>query len=128
MNGEQTRFKEGNKDSEKYTEERATEILLELIKRAKAGDYYSLQEIILENDDLIPQSTCYYLIEKFPDLEKYKKTLAAIVIARINKGAIIGDFNATAVIWRSKQLGEKDKQEVEQTIKVEQPLFGEENV
>ena len=118
MNGEQTRFKEGNTASLKYTKERAVEILTELIKRAKSNEWYSLQEIILENEDLIPYASFYYIIDKFPDLEIYKKQLHSIVIAKINKGAIKGDMNPTACIWRMKQLGEKDKQEIDRLLSI----------
>jgi len=37
------------------------------------------------------------------------------VIAIVNRKALEGDFNATAGIWRMKQLGERDKTEVHNT-------------
>jgi len=60
-------------------------------------------------------STFHYLIEKFPVLEIYKKDITDIVVSRINKNALKNEFNATASIWRMKQLGEKDKTETDIT-------------
>ena len=126
MNGEETRFKIGNKDSEKWTEEEANSVFKEILERAVDNEYYSIQETILESRDLIPYSTFFYLINKFPDLDNYKKELNAIVISRVNKGAITNELNSTACIWRMKQLGETDRTEVRQTVITEQPLFGDE--
>jgi hypothetical protein len=59
------------------------------------------------------------LIDKFPVFESIKKDIADIIIARINKNALKGDFNPAASIWRMKQLGEKDTQyqEVKSDVK-----------
>lgn len=48
-----------------------------------------------------------------PVFATLKNDIQNIIISRINKNALNNDFNATASIWRMKQLGEKDKQEIE---------------
>ena len=72
-------------------------------------------------------STFHYLIEKFPSLEKYKKDIQDVVISRINKGALRGDYVSTPAIWRQKQLGERDTQYQETKhsgeLKTEPPRF-----
>ena len=56
----------------------------------------------------IPHSTFYYLCKNNSDLDNIKDDINNAVICRINKGALKGDYNPTAGIWRMKQLGEKD--------------------
>ena len=64
-----------------------------------------------------------YWINKIPSLGKYKKDIQSAIISRINKKALQGEksggFNATASIWRMKQLGEIDQSNIDHTTKGE---------
>lgn len=112
MNGEATRFKKGNKAAEKWTEEEAKDSFnAMLLFAAKNESVVSVQQAYI--DFGMPSTTYYYLIDKFPVLASVKKGINDIIISRVNKGAINNEMNPTACIWRMKQLGERDKQEVE---------------
>ena len=65
----------------------------------------------------MPSRTFYYLADKHEVLQHIKKDINDVIIAKINRGALKGEFNATASIWRQKQLGEKDQQYTENTTK-----------
>jgi len=109
MNGEATRFKEGNKAHEKWTHEEALNIFNEMLTFAMDDELVvSVQQAYIEYG--IPSTTYYYLLDKFPELASIKKGINDIIIARVNKGAINNEMNPTASIWRMKQLGEKDTQ------------------
>lgn len=51
-----------------------------------------------------------YWVNKLAVFETFKKDIQDIITSRINKGALHGDYQPTASIWRMKQLGEKDQQ------------------
>ena len=109
----------GNDYNLKYTLEEAKQIMEKMIKYATdTDDCLCVQDAILYAD--IPRRSYYYINEKFEkDLHSYKRSLNDIVIARVNKGAIKSVYNSTACIWRMKQLGESDKQEIDHTSKGE---------
>jgi len=105
-----TSFKKGDKAAEKWTLSEAKMVFTELIDIVvKDEDFLSFQDVTLYNDK-IPYSTFYYLLNKFPILDSFKKQLNDIIISRVNKGALKGDYVSTPAIWRMKQLGEKDQQ------------------
>lgn len=109
MNGEATRFKIGNKAAEKWTEDEVEKKMFQMLENAKnRSDILCFQDAVL-SVDLYP-SSINYLINKFPVFNSIKEDIGSIIIARVNKGALQGDFNPTASIWRQKQLGEKDQQ------------------
>ena len=56
-----------------------------------------------------------YWSKKIPNIENIKNYIRDIINSRINKKALRGNFNPTASIWRMKQLGEKDTQEIKNT-------------
>lgn len=84
----------------------------EIVKNAKADE-----EILCFQDACLSigwrSSKVEYWAKKIPIFENLKKDVQDIIISRINKGALKSDYNATASIWRMKQLGEKDKIETE---------------
>jgi hypothetical protein len=86
-----------------------------MIKNAKKDD-----EILCFQDACISidwrSSKVEYWCNKIPVFKNLKKDVQDIIISRVNKKALKGDFNATASIWRMKQLGEKEK--VEQNINI----------
>ena len=112
MNGEETRFKPGNKAAEKYDAETARQLLEEAFLNAFKDDKILCVQDAFFSIDMRP-TTAHYLIKKFPELEDIKKDINDIIISRINKKALAGDYNATASIWRFKQLGEKDEKTVD---------------
>lgn len=84
----------------------------EIIKNAKQSE-----DILCFQDACLSigwrSSKVEYWTKKIPVFENLKKDIQDIIISRINKNALNNKFNATASIWRMKQLGEKDKQEIE---------------
>ncbi len=117
MSSKDTQAKPGNTLAEIYSEQEAVELFETLILEAIDNDYYSIQEVLIENRDLIAYSTFYHLIKRFPVLEPKKKELDAVIMARCNRGAMVKDLSTPMAIWRLKQLGEVDKIEQEITQK-----------
>jgi len=110
MNGEATRFKEGNKAGEKWSYDDAEKVFNEMLQFAIDNKkVVSVQQAYIEYG--MPSTTYYYLEQKFPALAYIKKGINDIIISRINTKALEGDYNATASIWRFKQLGETDRVE-----------------
>lgn len=109
-----TRFKIGNKDAEKWTEEEVLDKLEEMYDNSSNDD-----NILCFKDACISvgyrDSHIDYFFKKFPVFEFYKKDIQSVIVSRINRNALRNKFNATAAIWRMKQLGEKDTAEVKQT-------------
>ena len=100
----------GNKYGQKYSEEDAMVLFIKAAEYAKADDNcLSVQDAVIHID--IPHSTFYDLALRHKALDNIKKEINNLVIARINRGALLNKMNATAAIWRSKQLGEVDKTE-----------------
>ncbi len=100
----------GNRYTQKYTEDQAIELFVKAAEYAiNDKECLSVQDAVIHID--IPHSTFYDLAEKHKVLDNIKKEINNAVIARINKGALLNKMNATAAIWRSKQLGEADKTE-----------------
>ena len=114
----------GNKLAEKYTLDDVLPVFEEIIEEAKKGKYLSIQEAVM----LCPYSRqgFYYLCDKFAVLDTLKKELNDIIIAVVNRRGLEGEYNATSAIWRMKQLGERDKTEVQQTVQNLTPLTPEE--
>ena len=108
------KFAIGNKEAEKWTEEDAIEIFNKVRDSAKKTDINSVQAAIL--DVGLYSSGFYYLLEKFPVLESIKKDIHDIIVSGVNQSALDGTFSAAPSIWRMKQCGEVDKQEVKSDI------------
>lgn len=104
----------GNDYNEIYTLDKELPIFKKIIEDAKSGKYLSIQEAVMRSP--YPRSVFYYLCDKFKDLDNIKKELNDIIIAIINRRGLEGEYNATSSIWRMKQLGERDKQEITQTV------------
>ena len=60
-----------------------------------------------------------YWVNKLHVFETSTKDIQNTITSRINKGALTGEFNPTASIWRMKQLGERDSQNIDYTSKGE---------
>jgi len=111
-----------NKYNEIYTLEKELPIFKELVDRAKGGEFLSIQEAVMNSP--YERGIFYYLCDRFEDLDNIKKELNDIIIAIVNRKAIKGEYNATASIWRMKQLGERDEkyQQQEVTVSENKPI------
>ena len=102
-----TSFKEGNKAASK-----SPKVVLrkfrEMLSNAENDD-----NILSFQDACISikwrSSKVAYWTKKIPVFETLKKDIQDIIVSRINKKALNNKFNATASIWRMKQLGEIDE-------------------
>ena len=65
-----------------------------------------------------------YWCKKIPIFESIKKEAFAIIVSRVNSKALHGKFNPASSIWRMKQLGEIDKQELDNNIKLPTSIKG----
>jgi hypothetical protein len=102
----------GNRYAEKHSIEEWEEIFEGIYKRAIKGKYLSLQQAFIESD--VRPSTERWLCSKYEVLATIKKDIAAAIANQINKKGLNGNFNPAMSIWRLKQLGEQDKQVIEQ--------------
>jgi hypothetical protein len=105
-------FEIGNKASETWTED-YTIMFFKNIRDHAIDDetVLSLQDAFFSCH--ITPSMAYYLISKFPAIDSLKKDIGDVIVARINKKALNNKFNATASIWRFKQLGERDERTID---------------
>ncbi len=110
----------GSKLHKIYDLEELVEIFEDLAQKCIDGEYLSIQECQMNSG--IPVSTFYNVADKYPELEDSKRQMNDAIIANINRMALGNKYNATASIWRMKNLGEKDKQEIDITNK-EQAIF-----
>lgn len=98
----------GNKYAQEWTFENALPRFEDALKFAKENDdCLCLQDAILQTG--IPVSTFKYLVENQKVLASIKEEIHAVIISRINKGALRDTLTSTPAIWRMKQLGEKDQ-------------------
>jgi len=111
MNGEETRFKIGNKAAQKNPKIviRKFKEMLENARNDK--DILSFQDACASIK--WRDSKCNYWASRLPVFATLKKDVQDTIIRRINKSTLEGDYNATASIWRMKQLGEKDEKTVD---------------
>lgn len=117
---EKGRVKSGSKLNQKYTKSEVIGVFEKLADQCIAGEYFSIQECQMYSG--MRPRTFYEYAEKYPELEDIKQQMNDAIIANINRGALKGDFNPASAIWRMKNLGERDKSEVDVSVK-EQPLF-----
>lgn len=115
---------QNNTYAQKYSLDEALPLFLEMLEYSLSDECLCVQDAFLHIK--MPSSTFHYLIDKYKVLEDIKKDINANVISKVNKGALKGDFQPTASIWRMKQLGERDKTEVTQTNIDATPLTPEE--
>ncbi len=105
----------GNRYAEKHSIEEWEDLFNNVYKNACKGKYTSLQQAWIKND--IRPSTATWLVKKYEVLASIKKDISEAIIALINDRGLEGDYNATCVIWRSKQLGEEDVTKTDVTTK-----------
>lgn len=104
-------FEIGNKAALKWTEDDVRSIFEKMLHNTKHNDdILCIQDAIMSVD--LYRSSVDYLLDKFPVFGKIKEDINDAIISRINKGALTGQFNPTASIWRMKQSGERDTSEI----------------
>ena len=114
----------GNRYAQKHSLEEWEQKFEQVYEGAKEGKYLSLQQAWIEND--IRPSTAKWLIKNYQVLANIKKDINDSIISVINKGSLLEGMQATAAIWRMKQLGETDRTEVTNLNHEMQPLTSEE--
>lgn len=104
-------FEENNKAAEKWTLEASIEAFEKMLSNAKSD-----KDILCYNDACqsinMRYTTAEYLCIKHPVLDDFKKDIQMAIVSRINKGSLTGDYVPTPAIWRMKQLGETDQQQI----------------
>ena len=104
-------FEIGNKAALKWTEDEVRSIFEKMLHNTiHNDDILCMQDAIMSVD--LYRSSVDYLLDKFPVFGKIKEDVNDAIISRINKGALTGKFNPTASIWRMKQSGETDQQQI----------------
>lgn len=120
------RFIKGNDANRKYSKEMAVNEFLRLEMNMRGEEakqdppYLSMQEVIM--DSPFSSKVFYDLIKNFPECDEIHKDMINNLNAIIARKSLLGEYHATAAIWRHKQLHEVDRQVVEQEVK-EQPMF-----
>ena len=115
---EEYQFQEGNKEAEKWSDERMIEILEDCYQEV----YNNPNRLLSIADVLVyvratykmSSSSFFAKVKANKVLESIKSDINILLLSRINKGSIEGDYNATACIWRMKQLGERDPDKQDQ--------------
>jgi len=103
-----------NDYTRKYTDDDALEYFNKALTYSVEDDEcLCIQDAIFHCG--MPYSTFYDLASKSKVLETIKKDIAENVIRRVNKGGLKSKLNPAMSIWRLKQMGEKDKQEIDHT-------------
>jgi hypothetical protein len=111
----ETSFKPGNKEAEKWTKDIAESFLLQALELSKT-------EITLTNIantlDTYPD-VFEFIVNKFPDFRTIKSRIEKHIENNTYQKALHSEINATVAIFGLKNNhGWKDKTEVEQTTKV----------
>lgn len=115
------RYKKGiESPNKKHTLESALPVFENLLDKCIKGEYLSIQACQINSG--FGHSVFYDLIDQYPELEDIKKQMNDAIIMNVNEQALKFKFAPAVAIWRMKNLGEKDKQEVDMNVK-EQPLF-----
>lgn len=115
-------LKKGDKIAQEWNVENALPRFEDALKYAEENDAcLCLQDAIYISG--IPYSTFYYLADSQSILDNIKKGINSAIIRRINRLALEREkpVQASAAIWRMKQLGERDEQHINtnQTSKTE---------
>ena len=96
---------EGNRYGEKHSLKEWEDIFEGIYDKAVQGDYTSLQDAFMSND------------VRYKALASIKKDIGEAIIRSLNDKALFLDnrVSPAIAIWRMKQLGETEKQVIENT-------------
>ena len=106
---------EGNRYGEKHSIEEWENIFESIYDKAVEGQYTSLQDAFMSND--VRPSTERWLCSRYKALASIKKDIGEAIIRSLNDKALFLDnrVSPAIAIWRMKQLGETEKQVIENT-------------
>jgi len=102
----------GNRYAERHSVKEWIELFEKVYEKALTGKYLRLAEAYMDFD--IRPSTYKFLVNQHKELASIKEDTKEAIANKINKKGLNGDFNPAMSIWRLKQLGEQDKQVIEQ--------------
>lgn len=105
----------GNKYAQEWTLENALPRFEDTLKFALDDEKNCLcmQEAVMQSG--IPSRTFYQLSKDHKVLQDIRAEINDAIIIRVNRGAMKGDLKETSSIFRMKQLGERDKLEIDHT-------------
>jgi len=104
----------GNDYARKWTEDEAKVAFIDGVEYATNNEEcLCIQDVILYIE--MPSRTFYDLTKQFEVLQSIKEDMHTAIIARVNKGSMHGDYPPAPSIWRQKQLGESDQQNINVT-------------
>ena len=106
---------EGNRYAERNSIEEWNNIFEKIYDNAVKGEYNSLQDAFMSND--IRPSTMRFLCSRHKELSSLKKDIGEAIIRSLNDKALFIDnrVSPAIAIRRMKQLGETEKQVIENT-------------
>jgi len=114
-----------NKNAEKWTEEKAEELLIEAVELSETGEYDFIGEVAVKQKSYI--DVYDYLVEKFPQFKHYKTQLKRNCEAACFSNGKNNKIHAGMAIMNLKSNhGWTDRSEVNQTVTNIQPLSKEE--
>lgn len=106
-------FQKGHKINQEWTLENAGPRFQDALQYAEKNENcLCLQDAIYYS--AIPYTTFYYLADNHDMLNSLKSDIMNAIIRRINRLALTNRAAAAAAIWRMKQLGEIDMQNINQ--------------
>ena len=104
----------GNDYARKYTLEDATNLFIIGAEYASNNeDCLCIQDVFIHME--MPCSTFNLLVRQHDVLSSIKESMQASIISRVNKKALESGFAAAPAIWRLKQMGESDQQNINLT-------------
>ena len=106
-----TRFQIGNKAGEVWSREDVEKLMDDMRTNASNNDDILCLQDAIRSVGLY-SSGLNYLLNRFPEFETIKKDIQDVIVCKVNRNALKGDFNPTASIWRMKQLGERDESNI----------------
>jgi len=114
---------EGNTNAVKWSDDDVIKSLEKSLQAAISDTNVLCYYDAIQKGD-IPYRTIEFYLSKEQQvvLQSIKKEIMAAIASRINKGALEGDYVPAPAIWRMKQLGESDKQEIKHTGDADQPV------
>jgi hypothetical protein len=114
---------EGNTNAVKWSDDDVIKSLEKSLQAAISDTNVLCYYDAIQKGD-IPYRTIEFYLSKEQQvvLQSIKKEIMAAIASRINKGALSGDYVPAPAIWRMKQLGESDKQEIKHTGDADNPV------
>lgn len=104
----------GNDYARKWTEDEAIEVFIEGLNFADDDDDALCIEDVFKHMEM-PKTTFYDLIKQFDVLNSIKGDMNSAIVRRVNAAALKSGFAAAPAIWRLKQMGESDQQNINVT-------------